>query len=236
MSKCENILAITLARGGSKKLSRKNIAMLEGRPLISYTIKAAQQSKNITRFIVSTDDNEIADIAKSCGSEVLRRPSALAQDCSPIDDSILHCLNVLKLKEQYSSDVLVVLPPTSPLRDYHHIDDAFELFRKNTSQAVISVCEPSHHPLKSFKINDNGFIKGLVNNKNLFLPRQQLPKVLVPNGAIFIIKTNTFNRYKALLPPKTIPYIMSKLHSVDVDDIDDLNYAAYLMKKQFICV
>ncbi len=224
-------LAIIPARGGSKGIPRKNIVKLNGFPLISYVISAALTSKSVSKVVVSSEDEEILRISINYGAKVIKRPQKLARDDSTTDTVINHCLDTLKIEEDFVPESIVLLQPTSPLRTSLHIDEAFRLFKKNSSQAVISVFEPSHHPLKSFKINKSGYLKGLVNNKNCFLPRQQLPKVFMPNGAIFIIKTVIFKKYKTLLPPRTIPYFMSKLHSVEVDDIDDLNYAAYLMQK-----
>lgn len=222
-------LAIIPARGGSKGIYRKNIVKLNDLPLIVYSIRAALESKNTLRVIVSTEDSEISDIAKSYGAEVLTRPLNLAQDDSSSSDVIIHCLDTLELRENYKPDIVILLQPTSPLRTSVHIDAVFELFNQNVCDAVISVSEPIHHPLKSFKLNEDGYLTGMFKNEFCFLPRQKLPKVLVPNGAIYLIKTAIFKVSRSLIPPKTVPYIMSKINSVDIDDMDDLNYGAFLM-------
>lgn len=225
-------LAIVPARGGSKGIPSKNIVKLDNIPLIAYSIQAALQSQKISRVVISTDSNEIAAVASKFGAEIVRRPAELAQDHSPIVDVIVHCLDVLELKENYHPDTIVLLQPTSPLRTHHHIDAVFRLFEERTCDAVISVCEPDHHPLKSFKLGENGFLTGLVNNKLCFTPRQMLPKALVPNGAIYLIKATIFKKLKTLLPPKALPYIMSKTESIDIDNIDDLDYISSLLSKQ----
>ena len=224
-------LAIIPARGGSKGIPSKNIVKLNNIPLIAYSIQAALQSQKISRVVVSTDSNEISTLASKFGAEVVKRPAELAQDDSPIVDVIAHCLDVLELKEHYRPDTIVLLQPTSPLRTHHHIDAAFKLFEERACDAVISVCEPDHHPLKSFKLDKNEFLTGLVNNKLCFTPRQILPQALVPNGAIYLIKATVFKKLKTLLPPKTLPYIMPKTESIDVDDIDDLDYISFLLNK-----
>lgn len=224
-------LAIIPARGGSKGIPSKNIVKLDNIPLIAYSIQAALRSQKISRVVVSTDSDEISAVASKFGAEVVKRPTELTQDHSPIVDVIVHCLDVLELKENYHPDPIVLLQPTSPLRTHHHIDAAFRLLEKRTCDAVISVCESGYHPLKSFKLDEKGFLTGLVNNELCFTPRQMLPRALVANGAIYLIKATIFKKLKTLLPPKTLPYIMSKTESIDVDDIDDLAYISFLMSK-----
>ena len=225
-------LAIIPARGGSKGILRKNIVGLNGAPLISYTIGAALASSSVSRVIVSSEDEEVLDISVSYGAEVIKRPVELAGDYSPVEALIFHCLDKLQREEHFVPESFVLLQPTSPLRTCRHIDEAIKFFIENFSQAVISVYESLHHPLKSLMIDERGFISGLIKNEYVGIPRQQLPKAYTPNGAIFIIKTETFRKYRTLFPPETMPYFMSKSDSVDVDDMDDLEYAALLMKKR----
>ncbi len=228
-------LAIIPARGGSQCLPGKNIKKLKGVPLIAYSIRAALKSCNISRVIVSTDDDEIARLARRYGSEVIMRPAYLARADSLMVSVILHSLNALKTKEGYIPDKLILLQPTSPLRTVRHIDEAFSILRYKNCDSVISVCQPDFHPLKSFKINKRGFLKGLVSPAHCFALRQDLPKAYVSNGAIYLIKTSTFIKEGSLLTSKTFPYIMSPWESVDIDSIVDFEYAAYLlnMKKRY---
>jgi CMP-N,N'-diacetyllegionaminic acid synthase len=225
-------LGIIPARGGSKGLPGKNIKELNGIPLIGYSIRAALESHSVSRTIVSTDDEAIADIAIKFGSEVLMRPTDLAKDDSLMADVILHCLNELQSKEGYVSEAFVLLQPTSPLRESSHIDEAFNIFENKNCDGVISVFEPKDHPLKSFKLSKNGFLEGLIDSKFCFLPRQELPTAYMANGSIFLIKTVAFLKNKRLFSPRIMPYFMTKPISIDIDEINDFDYAAFQMNKK----
>ena len=228
----DSCLAIIPARGGSKGIHRKNIANLNGAPLISYTIGAALASSSVSRVIVSSDDEEILDFSVSYGADIIKRPLELAGDNTSAEAVILQCLDTLQKEEHFVPESFVLLQPTSPLRTFRHIDEAVKFFIENSTQAVISVFESIHHPLKSLKIDERGFLTGLINDVYVSAPRQQLPKAYTPNGAIYIITTEIFKKYRTLLPPETLPYFMPKSDSVDIDDMDDLDYVAFLMKKR----
>lgn len=227
----KEFLAIIPARGGSKGIKLKNIVDLNGLPLIAYTIEAAKKSKNRLRVIVSTENNDISVVAQELKAEVQKRPINIAQDNSSSEEVIHHCLNLLKSNECYVPDYIVLLQPTSPLRTYAHIDQAIDLITNTNCSAVISVVDPPFHPLKAFKQAKDGYLTGIVNNGFCFSPRQELPPALIPNGAIYIIKTDIFLQYNTLLPHGTLPLIMSKIESLDIDDIDDLKIVTYFMTR-----
>jgi len=226
------LLAVIPARGGSKGIPLKNIARINKTPMIAYTIRAALRSRRISRVVVSTDNDKISAVASGFGAEVVKRPPELARDSSSTIDAVTHCLDVLKSREDYLPDSIILLQPTSPLRTNRHIDGAVRLFERHKCDAVISTCEPDHHPLKSFRTGKNGFLKGLAEEKFIFAPRQKLPRALAPNGSIFLIKTKVFRKLKTLFPPKTLSYQMSARDSVDVDSRENLEYAAFLMKRR----
>jgi len=135
-----NIVAIIPARGGSKRLPRKNIKLLAGKPLIAYVIRTALLSKSLNKVIVSTEDSEIKDIARQYGAEVIKRPKALAKDSSTTIDVIFHAISVLE-KRGEKPDVVVCLQPTSPLQAPEDIDNAIGLFLDSNYASVISVCD-----------------------------------------------------------------------------------------------
>lgn len=224
-------LAIIPARGGSKGLPGKNIKKLNGLPLIGYTIRAARATSRISRIAVSTDDKKIGMIAESLGGEFIKRPESMARDDSPIIEAVLHCLDELKDKERYEPESFIMLQPTSPFRESRHIDEAFDIFRRGDCEAVISVLEPSFHPLKSFRVK-NGLLEGLVKPEFSFAPRQELPKGYVANGAIFLMKTKSFRKHKSLFAPRTRPYFMGRVESLDVDHIEDFDFASFLLKRK----
>jgi CMP-N-acetylneuraminic acid synthetase len=214
------VIAIIPARGGSKGIPRKNIINFLGKPLIQWSIDAALKSKIITDVVVTSDDDEILEEAKKNNSVItVRRPKYLAQDDSRTEPVLVHTIKSLN-KKQY--DYLILLQPTSPLRNEKDIDEAFEKLIKSDANSLISVCALEHHPYKSFKTDENGFLEGILNNDFPFSPRQILPEVYRANGAIYIIKVKDFMNNSSLLTNKTIHFKMSDESSLDIDTKKDL--------------
>ena len=218
----KKILAIIPARGGSKGLPRKNIIDLAGKPLIAWTIEASLNSKYITKTIVSSNDDEILNISKQYNSGILKRKDELSLDITTSEPVVRDVLEALK-KENKEFDYLVLLQPTSPLRDTQNIDDAFAMLFKSESTALISACEIDNKILKAFKINRKGFIEGISNNKYPFMRRQDLPRTYLSNGAIYIIRVDEFLKNNSFFTDKTISYIMDEAKSLDIDSYEDLN-------------
>lgn len=214
----KNILSIIPARGGSKGLPKKNITDLKGKPLIAWTIEASLKSKYITKTIVSSDSEEILEVANSYGANTLKRPSEFATDISSSEVVVKHCLESLSQEFDY----LVLLQATSPLRDTLDIDMAFEKLFSTEASALISVCEYDNKILKAFINNDEGYIEGISNNKFPFMRRQDLPKTFMSNGAIYIIKVSEFIKNNSFFTNKTISFTMDEIKSLDVDTKDDL--------------
>lgn len=217
----KKILAIIPARGGSKGIPKKNIINVGGKPLIAWAIEAAKKSKYITRVVVSSDSEEILQVASKFGVESVKRPAELSTDQSPPEPVVFHVLDCLK-KEKYIPEILVYLQPTSPLRTYQDIDEAFDKFFATKATAAISVFELDKKYLKAFVTDKRNFLKGAVNNKYPFMNRQQLPSIYMPNGAIYIITRKDFIKFKRLLSDKTVPYVMSPEKSLDLDTKEDL--------------
>lgn len=224
----KTFLAIIPARGGSKRLPRKNILDLCGKPLISYSIEAGLKSKYISKVIVSSDDNEILTISKEYGAETINRPEYLANDTATTFDALEHTINSL---EKY--DYIVLLQPTSPLRNQKHIDEAIELLNEKDANAVISVCETEHSPLwcntLDEELNMSNFLPKEVLNKR----SQDLPKYYRINGAIYICKTEELLKNKGFfLKEKVFAYIMDKKDSVDIDEEIDFKLAQFCLTLQ----
>ncbi|NUW28480.1 acylneuraminate cytidylyltransferase family protein [Arcobacter butzleri] len=215
------IVSIIPARGGSKGLPGKNIIDLAGKPLIAWTIEASLKSKYITKTIVSSDNNNILEISKKFGVETIKRPDELALDTTPTEPVIEHVLKSLENIEQY--DYLILLQPTSPLRDEKDIDSAIKLLIQKKVSALISTKEIDNKILKAFKNNENGYLEGIANNKYPFMRRQDLPKTFMPNGAIYIVSVKDFLKKKRLFTDKTISFEMSEEKSFDIDTKEDLN-------------
>lgn len=224
------VIAIIPARSGSKGIPNKNVKIVGGKPLICWSIEAAINSKFIDKIVVSSDGDDILETSSQYEEVILlKRPDELAQDHTPTSPVVLHAINTLGIDEN-SFDYLVLLQPTSPLRTATDIDLAFEAIFTSKANCLISVAEPEHHPLKSFKTNEKGFIEGLVNNEFPFMPRQKLPKVYQPNGAIYIIKIKEFLSRETFFTDKTIPFEMSVNKSIDVDTIQDIYNIEQMLK------
>jgi CMP-N,N'-diacetyllegionaminic acid synthase len=224
----KRFLAIIPARGGSKRLPRKNILDLAGKPLISWTIEAARQSKYLDGIIVSTDDEEIAEVASSCGASVVIRPDDLASDTASSLDVVFHAIE----SQVINYDYILLLQPTSPLRSYNHINEAIELLFDKKADAVVSVCETEHSPLWANVLPENGnmdnFLVSDVKNKR----SQDLPSFYTLNGALYLVDKNKLQSEKSFfLDKNTYAYLMSREDSIDIDTLLDFQIADLIMNK-----
>lgn len=210
----KTFLAIIPARGGSKRLPRKNVLDLCGKPLIAYSIEAGLKSKYISKVVVSSDDEEILQISQNFGADIIKRPDELASDTATTFDVIEHTIKSLG-----KYDYIVLLQATSPLRNEKHIDEAIELLEEKNADAVVSVCEMDHSPLWSNTLPKDESMKNFLRDEILNKRSQDLPKYYRLNGAIYICKTGELLKNKGFFLKKNIyAYKMDKKHSVDIDD------------------
>jgi len=209
------IISIIPARGGSKRIPKKNIKLLAGRPLIAYTIKASLGSKLISNTIVSTDDEEIADIAKKNGAEVIMRPKELAKDDSPTEQAMIHVIELLQ-KQGYKVDYVVLLQPTSPLRGTDIIDKGINLVLESDIDSVLSVCEIQNYYLTGYFAEDYYKIE---YDKRPF--SHAMPKKYRENGAMYITKKDILIKNKNRLGGKIKAIVMNEIDSIDVDNEED---------------
>ncbi|MCG9612070.1 acylneuraminate cytidylyltransferase family protein [Vibrio sp. Vb2133] len=216
MSNC----ALITARGGSKGLPRKNVLPLKGKPVIAWTIEAALECSQIDRVFVTTDDQEIADVSRQFGAEVLNRPSHLATDEATSEAVISHAIAELERTENITT--IVLLQPTSPLRSSLHISDALSLYYEKGATCTISVFEPGHCPAKAYQLNENGTISGLYGAAAPYTRRQDLPTTYQPNGAIYIFSVDSFKQFDQIPREGVYPYEMSEKQSADIDRLEDL--------------
>lgn len=227
----KKVVAVIPARGGSKGIPRKNIKDLNGKPLIAYTIEAALKSRYIDRVIVSTEDLEISEISRSFGAEVpFLRPSELAQDDTPGIEPIIHAINYLFNQENYSFDYVMCLQCTSPLRNTNQIDEAIcEIYSKDADSAI-SVCESEVNPYW-MKIIKDGKIDDFIKDNKFYARRQDLPVVYRLNGAIYIGKIEIILNNKNWYTDNTLPIIMDRITSIDIDDEIDFKFAEFLLSQ-----
>ncbi|NOQ31397.1 MAG: acylneuraminate cytidylyltransferase family protein [Helicobacteraceae bacterium] len=215
------ILSIIPARSGSNGLKGKNIIDLSGKPLIAWSIEASLKTESISKTLVSSDSQEILDISKKYGADTLNRPKELALDTTSSEEVVKHALLELKdCGEEF--DYTLLLQPTSPLRDSENIAEAIEIFLKSNATALISVAKIDNKILKAFQDDNEGYIKGISNNKYPFMRRQDLPKTYISNGAIYFVNTESFLKTNSFFTDKTIKYEMSLESSFDIDTMDDL--------------
>ncbi len=226
MYKDKRILAVIPARGGSKGIPHKNVINLCGKPLISYTIEAALGSKYIDYVMVSTDDQEIADVARKNGAKVpFMRPVELASDTAKTIDAVLHAiLELKKIGEEFYS--LVLLQPTEPLRTSKDIDGSIEKYFECNCQSLVSVSEVDDHPILIRSI-ENDKLKPILGVSST-CRRQDMPKYYRVNGCIYINTINEINE-RTSFNDNLIPFIMDKSHSIDIDEMSDLFWAEYCL-------
>ncbi len=228
------VLAVIPARGGSKGIPRKNIHLLAGKPLITYTIEAALQSQYRLRVVVSTEDEKIAEVAQAAGAEVpFLRPAELARDDTPTFPVIQHALQWLEQHDDYQPELVVLLQPTSPLRGSEHIDQALELILSSEADSVVSLCEAEHSPYWMKKVDAEGRVSPFIVTEGEYTQRQALPKVYRLNGAIFVTRPEVIMRENRLLGDDTRAYIMDQGDSIDIDTELDFKLAELLIKQRW---
>lgn len=227
------LLSIIPARGGSKGIPRKNLYPLAGKPLIAWTIDAARAARSLDRIIVSTDDDEIATVARSLGAEVIMRPHELSQDKTPTLPVLQHVLSALAESQKYSPDSVMTLQPTSPLRTARHIDEAADLFSRDANaDSLVSTISVPHifHPLSVMRCDVDGYLRPFIEG-NMPLRRQDKQGVVARNGAaIYITRTHRLTDY--VFGGRLIGYSMDPAESVDIDSIDDMVEAERLLRSR----
>lgn len=225
------ILAIIPARGGSKGLPGKNLRPLLNHPLISYSILAAQKSPSINRVIVSTDDEEIANIALKYGAEVpVMRPSKYADDHSTDFEVINHMICWLNNNENYQPEIVAFLRPTSPLRNVKHIEESITKISLSDCDSLRIVTDAPLTPYKMWTINDfNLPMIPMLNDSNINepfnQPRQILPIKYWQIGYLDLIKIETLKIKKSVSGMNILPFYVSQEYSVDIDNIEDFKIA-----------
>lgn len=221
------ILGIIPARGGSKSVPRKNIKPLHGKPLLGWSAEAGLASGVLDRLIISTDDAEMADVARSFNVEVpFMRPPELALDTTPSLEVLQHAVSWLKEHEGYYPDYVLLLEPTSPGRQAFHIQEAVALAEKTGADSIVALGEvPGHFsPHWQFNLTDTGAIELFTGGtiKNIIPRRQNLPKTYFRNGVFYLFKPDLlFAASPSLYGEDVRGYIVEEKYSIDIDTPDD---------------
>ena len=231
MYKEQRILAVIPARGGSKGLPRKNIRELNGKPLIAWTIEAAKDSRLLDKIVVSTEDQEIAAVSSTFGMPVpFMRPEELASDEATTFSVLEHVVQMLK-KQGENYDVIVLLEPTSPLRETNDIDNMIKSFLDNPGlDSLVSIGEiATEHPLIAKKIRD-GLVVSFFENSSHASRRQDNEPAFFPYGVAYLAKISTFLEQKTFYGSKCGYYKIKRYQNYEVDDIYDFLAVESIMK------
>lgn len=229
------VLALIPARGGSKSIPRKNIRLFAGHPLIAYSVAAGLAAETVTRVVVSTDDAEIAAVARRYGAETpFLRPPEYSQDATPDLPVFHHTLDWLAEHEGYTPDIVVQLRPTSPLRRTLHIDEAvYALLARPEADSVRTVCEPFQNPFKMWTIGGDGLMHPLMDigfKEPYNMPRQLLPQVYWQTGYVDAAWANTILEQDSMTGQRILPLVINPSEWIDIDSPDDWRRAERLLE------
>jgi len=229
MYKNKKILALITARGGSKVIPNKNIKILGNKPLLAWTIDEAKKSQYIDRLILSSDSENIINIANKYGCEApFVRPKELAEDTSSSIDVILHAVKTIN--EEF--DYLMLLQPTSPFREVVDIDKVIEQTIDSNVELMISISRVKKHPSYLYKIENDKLIPYIDVNKQL--RRQDMPETYEHNGAIYFCTIGYIKKNKTYNNKNAVGYEMFGNANLDIDTSEDWEYAEYLIEKGFL--
>jgi CMP-N-acetylneuraminic acid synthetase len=224
-----NVLAIIPARGGSKGIPQKNLLSLGGKPLVARTIEIAREARLVSRVVVSTDDESIARTAREFGAEAIHRPAELSGDQASSESALLHVLKVLQENEGYRPDLIVFLQCTSPLTAAEDIDGAIDQLLKENADSVLAVA-PFHYFL--WKRDANGNAEGINHDKRTRPLRQNRDPEFLETGAVYVMRTEGFERARHRFFGKTALYVMPEERRLEIDEPHDFQIAEILLRDQ----
>lgn len=226
--KNKTFLAIIPARAGSKRLPKKNTLSLHGKPLIHWSIEAAKKCTYINHIVVSSDDDAVLRIAEELEVAFIKRPSKLSTDTASTFEAVEHTI-----KNIGEYDYIILLQPTSPLRQAKHINEAILLLEEKNADAIVSVCKMEHNPLWSNEIPDDGNMNNFLDKKHLNKNSQDLKQYFRLNGAIYICKTSQLLKEKTFfIKDKIYSYLMTNETSIDIDEKLDFEIASLIMRNK----
>lgn len=227
------VIALIPARAGSKGVPRKNVRVVAGKPLIRYTIEAALQAPAMDFVFVSSDDAEVLDLAKTLGATPVQRPLHCASDSATAMDVVDHFISTLGAAMLQCDPYLAYLQPTSPLRESRHLQDAITLIENKHGSALISVMELDKSPYKSFRLSEEGLLQSLFDERLSNARRQDLPRAFIPNGAIYLFRISDYRQRGGFPSNGSIPYIMTRTDSLDIDSEEDFRRLESLLEKRY---
>jgi CMP-N,N'-diacetyllegionaminic acid synthase len=223
------IIGLIPARGGSKGVPGKNMRKIAEKPLIEFSILAAQQSNYIDTVYVSSDDPAILRHAQTMGATGIVRPDRFATDTASAVEVVEHFIGTLPKTLAKEDPYIVYLQPTSPFRTARHIDDALEQMRFACAQSLISVSETEKSPFKMFTLDAKGYLQSLFDERLSNARRQDLTAVFAPNGAIYVFRVSEFKARGGFPSNGSMPFVMNANDSLDIDTEDDIRRAELIL-------
>jgi CMP-N-acetylneuraminic acid synthetase len=224
------VLALIPARGGSKGIPGKNLAPLNGRPLLDYTIDAAISAKRIDDVWVSSNDSRILAVAAARGVHALQRPPQHATDTATAMQVVDHWLSALDDDLKAQDPFLVYLQPTSPLRTARHIEESLTLLESRGAYSLVSVVTMDKSPHKAFTVDSKGKLSALFDERLSNQRRQDLPQAFLPNGAIYVFTLSAYQERGGFPSNGSVPYVMSATDSIDIDTSADLEVVLQVLE------
>ncbi len=225
-------LAIIPARSGSKGLKDKNIKLLNGKPLLMYSIEAAKKTSLFDEIMVSTDLEEYAEIAKKCGANVpFLRSKELSNDTSSSWDVVKEVIGIYK-DLGFEFETVALLQPTSPLRTFNDIIEGYKVYEEKSANFVIAVCEMDHSPLWASVLPDDNSMKDFIKPEIVAMPRQSIPTYYRINGALYIINVDYLMESDSIYAEKSYATIMGRENSIDIDSQIDFTIAEVLISEK----
>jgi N-acylneuraminate cytidylyltransferase/CMP-N,N'-diacetyllegionaminic acid synthase len=228
-----SVLGLVVARGGSKGLPRKNVRELCGRPLIAWTIDAARAATCLDAVVVTTDDAEIAEVARRYGAEVpFMRPAALATDTAASVDVVEHALETLAASGR-RFDVVVLLEPTSPLREASDIDAAVRRLIESGAGSIVSVCRADVcHPAFMYRMGERETLLPFLPNQPGGVRRQDIEPLYYLEGTVYASTVDALKARRTFCHDQTIGYEVPKWKAIEIDDLDDFLMAAAIAQQK----
>ena len=231
LSNYKKILGVIPARGNSRGIKNKNLLKINGKSLIEIAIENAKKSKKITKIIFSSDSNKLINEAKKKIKVEFKRPKKISTHKSSTYDVLKHATKWMEKKYKWKADIIVALPPTTPFRNYKHIDRTLELLIKKKAKSAITITEPSYSPYWMFK-KEKGNYKFLISSGKNIQRRQDAPKTYQPAGMVYALRRNFLLNMKGILPQNnTAGLFVKKEEAINIDTELDYKIAKRSAKK-----